>query len=417
MKAKSNARGRVPARARFPQPRRSASKTRRTSSVRALSWGDCGAIGAKAAAYLVAAVAAVACVSLACLANMDWSANADPVKQGVQFASIIGGALFFSLSALIPPGAAGRIGFAVLAVVCISFNVWCAYENASHRNAQVRDNLRGEISAAQRYDSERVELVAKRDRAATVSGREPSDALEARIAAARNNLAWRRSRECTDVTLPDSKALCDGFRDLQARLAAARAYERLSFELRALDAERQGKAAPASASPEIDGLAVGLAFLGFELDEQGKTVAAVVLRDFWPAAMVEIFAAIGPFSAFRLASLLLLFPSAPQRRPTDGAPLKKAHTPTPDTVGASTSPVARFITEALEPAKGGRIEAGALYQHYRRWAAVHGVEPISQQAFGREAGALIKRASSKRRQYLGFALRPMVPVALHAVAA
>lgn len=379
---------------------------------RALSWEDCAAIGARGFAYLIASIVAVGCVALACAANMDWSADGDQVLRAVQFASIIGGALFFALSAQGSTNPAGRAGFAALALVCVGFNIWCAYQNGAHRNAQTRDNLRGEISAAQRYDSERAELVAKRDRAAITSGRETTDALEAQIAAAKSNFVWRRSRECSDVTLPDSKALCDGFRGLQGRLAAAREYERSSFEIRAMDAEWAGKAAPASAAPEIDGLAVF-----FNLSEQDKTLLAVILKDWWPAIMVEIFAAIGPFSVFRLAGSLLAAPSAPQRRQSEVLPLATTSAPAPDTQAApvEVGPVARFVTDALEPARGGRVEPGALYEHFRKWCAIHGVEPVNNNRFGREAGALIKRDTTKRRQYLGFALRPLPPIALHVV--
>jgi hypothetical protein len=224
-------------------------------------------------------------------------------------------------------------------------------------------------------------------------------------------LVWQRTKECTEVTLPESRSLCAPVLRLRQELASAEAAERLEGHLVAgreqlaalpvvgLSADPQASALGRLAGLDEAAVRTGLALLLAVLVEAGSALGFTLL------AMANAAYQPAQRTAPRLAQV-------PTRRSSDA--------PRPNT---SDDALKRWALTRLDVDPGAEIPARAAYNDYCSWARTQRLEPCSETRFGTEftirvgdlGGRKVKRRD--RTYYIGVALSETQPPALLKVAA
>jgi hypothetical protein len=240
---------------------------------------------------------------------------------------------------------------------------------------------------------------------ATLGSQRPADVIKAELASA--TVAphiWRRSRQCSDVTLDESRAACASVLGLQRELAAAEAALRLEGEL---VAGRAKLATVAVAGTVADPQAGALARLT-GLDE-GTILTGIALL---LAGLVEAGSALG-FTLVAVATSRN--PPRLSPRPVPG-PKNVAGRPVNAQRPLAANTFERWVETRLVLDASGRIPARDAYADFCRWVrATTGAEPGTETRFGRQLTARIRAlggAKVKRRDrayYEGVALASAKP--------
>jgi hypothetical protein len=308
----------------------------------------------------------------------------------------------------------------------LALNVMNALANAASHSDHSRDHFRDQMRASATIFEQKTKWSHGRDEQAKIAGEATPASIEAQLQAAiaADAKRWQASDKCNPdlIGQPLTRAFCEHVHELQAKKAAAVKRDELDARIAKLDDEtKSGKAeAPSSIDPFADAMADGLAAFGYQVDERGK-LSITRARDWGKAFGVELLAGFGP------TALLLLFlragssqrreepqPKAQalvrQKQPVE-APVRPvaltavpqatiAHFPAPD-------PLQSFVARRIERCEGAAVAAGDLWRLWLEDCEAHGIEPGTQQAFGR---AMKKRLAHEknngRPRYLG--VRPKV---------
>jgi hypothetical protein len=226
---------------------------------------------------------------------------------------------------------------------------------------------------------------------------------------------WKRTRECVELTLPESQSACARVLALRQELAAAQSAQAL--ETRIDEARRELAAQPVvgqSADPQVTGLA---AMLGTEQATLRRGLALLL------AVLVEVGSAFG----FALAHAATANPPPPSRSHPPhrtNAPHRIGKTPKAATRNPAPSAVVSFAEEAARLKRGRRpavsldlslarwaeecvqrdndgcVGARNAYAAYCRWAEQVGVEAVTETKFGRSLTAKVAAmggSKAKRR--------------------
>ena len=224
-------------------------------------------------------------------------------------------------------------------------------------------------------------------------------------------LVWQRTKECTEVTHPESRSLCAPVLRLRQELAAAEAAERLEGHL---VAGREQLAALPVAGLSADPQASALARLA-GLDEVAVRTGLALLL----AMLVEAGSALG-FTLLGLANVSQPTALNTVTRPAQAPTRRSAAPPRPST---SDGALERWVLTRLDVDPGAEIPARAAYDDFCRWARTQRIEPCSETRFGTDftfrvgdlGGRKVKRRD--RAYYVGVALSEAQTPALLKVAA
>ena len=225
-------------------------------------------------------------------------------------------------------------------------------------------------------------------------------------------LVWQRTKECTEATLAESRALCGPVLRLRQELAAAEAAERLESHL---VAGREQLAALPVLGLTADPQASALGRLAGLDEATVRTGLALLL-----ALLIEAGSALG-FALLGLANVT--HPAAPNAvaRSAQAPPTRRrADPPRPTT---SDGAIKRWGLTRLDVDPGAEVPARAAYDDFCRWARTQCIEPCSETRFGKEftfrvgdlGGRKVKRRD--RAYYVGVALKEAQRAALLKVAA
>jgi hypothetical protein len=271
---------------------------------------------------------------------------------------------------------------------------------------------------------------------ATLGKHRPPDVIKAELASAAVPLhIWRRSRQCLDLTLEESRLACAPVLGLRKELAAAEAAERLEAQL---VAGRTQLATASVAGPVADPQASALARLTGADEGTIRTGIALLL-----AGLIEVGSALGftlvsvatarnprPSTRRVAGSSNSADPQAHARRPTGpearerrvqtrhtagdrrkrracpschlGSPRDKSPLPAPGSVpslqvrshtkpqlSSRADPLDRWVQTRLNLDPVGSVPARDAYADFCRWARASGIEPCTETRFGRDFTARI----------------------------
>src|SRR5215831_19355697 len=213
---------------------------------------------------------------------------------------------------------------------------------------------------------------------ATLGRHRPVDVIKAELASlVVLPSTWRRSRQCFELSLEESRVACGPVLGLRKELAAAEAAERLETQL---VAGRTQLATVPVAGFIADPQASALARLT-GTDEATIRIGVALLL----AGLIEAGSALG----FTLVAV------ATPRNPPRGAPIRvAAPANTARRCGngrrqARTDALERWVQARLKVDAAGFIPAREAYADFCRWAPAVGIEPCTETRFGRDFSATI----------------------------
>jgi hypothetical protein len=278
---------------------------------------------------------------------------------------------------------------------------------------------------------------------ATLGRHRHSGVIKAELASAAVPLhIWRRSRQCSDLTLGESRSACAIVLGLRKELAAAEAAERLEAQLVAGRAElANAPVAGSAADPQAGALArilgldevavrIGIALLLAGLIEAGSAlgftlVAVAVGRNQQPTTPHDLHQA---SNAARPRGCVRAFSNGYSRRQRGtqtrhrGAPAAHqarirrcdescrvaASSPRP-APPAATAPnraaaantewrklVERWVQIRVISVAGGSIPAREAYADFYHWVHSAGLEPCTETRFGRLLSALVAELGGRK---------------------
>jgi hypothetical protein len=225
---------------------------------------------------------------------------------------------------------------------------------------------------------------------ATLGRHRPVDVIKAELASlVVPPSTWRRSRQCLDLSLEESRVACGPVLGLRKELAAADAADRLETQLVA------GRAQLAT-----------VPMAGFIADPQASALARLIGAEeatirtgvaFLLAGLIEAGSALG-FTLVAVATPRNPPPRAPKRVP--GPADKARRRQRTGQRWARSDTLERWVQARLKVDAAGSIPAREAYADFCRWARAAGIEPSTETRFGRDFSATIVElggAKVKRR--------------------
>lgn len=285
-----------------------------------------------------------------------------------------------------------------LFATCVAYSVSAAIGFASVNRA---DTAADRVVTAERYaDLRRERDDVQRALAQVASARLPT-AIEADQISMRDNEVWRRTRQCTDVTRPDSERWCARYRALDGELAEARRRLELEARLSEVRAALNETAAAGGGRSEADPQVAVLSILFSTSEGEVRLGLAVLVT-----ALVELGSSLG------------FFVSMSHLRRSEGG-RSGASPPPPDTLRddaerperASSAPSDPIFTawadERLVQEARASVAVAALYGDYRSFAEVRAARVMTLTAFETclQTGASELRRIGGRMTALGVRLR------------
>ena len=295
-----------------------------------------------------------------------------------------------------------------LFAVATAYSVASAVGFASVTRASTAGEVQADITRAEdlRVDLERVR--SARD---DLGRQRLSAAVAGDLAAARQSHRWASTSECTDATVPRSRAFCDRYFGLEGELATAQRAEQLDDEIQDLTGQVRytaltGVAAAGETDPQVAALK---RIFGVESEMVRSALTILV------AAFVELGSGVGLLVSVSHLSLNQREEGEETSRATVCEPAAACQ----PLSGESDAPPSdeqwghdRLVMEA-----GARVSATALYQDYVQWCFAHGrADAVTQTAFAvwlGEAGVTSKRKISGAWHYMGVRLRDASDVVVH----
>ncbi|MGE8944074.1 hypothetical protein ACO2I3_19385 [Leptospira interrogans] len=261
--------------------------------------------------------------------------------------------------------------------------------------ADLRSNMSGKREAANaalsQKQSEETSLKKRRSALGTVR---PEHLIAADLAIARQDRRWASSKECTDATVPGSRAFCQTYLGLQASLVSSREAARLDKQLAAIGGEIAVMRA-AGAGTETDPQVAVIARLLSQERDVVRTVLIVAA-----ALLVEAGSGLGLWLALghseppRGDGLVAPLDTAAriQLRKTEAQPAKAvngnvlAARPAPRVAGS----VVDFCIDRVHPTRDGGLTVLGLYRSYEAWCQSRDFAPVTQVEFASEFGELAR---------------------------
>ncbi|MCV0370208.1 hypothetical protein [Filomicrobium sp.] len=244
--------------------------------------------------------------------------------------------------------AAGSLAFAFFAGFSLVSAIGFAADNRGVL-IQARDDISGEYIRVQDMrtyaDVQRKALPAHR----------AGDIVTQEIERHRQNRRWKSTNACTDATEELSRDYCAAYFSLRAELSSAEEAERLTSEIKSLDAQLarlRAQGAGQDSDPQVS-------LLSRITGEEKEAVRLALIIAV--ALLVEIGASLGLFLA-----------SGHGRAGKVG--------PIPEKEPASTGSVEDFALEALEPSSGV-LTPGAVAAAYDAWCRDQGYRALPPEAF------------------------------------
>jgi hypothetical protein len=262
----------------------------------------------------------------------------------------------------------------------------------------------------------------------TLGAHRPIGVIKAELASSMvASQIWRRSRQCTELALEESRTACAPVLGLRKELAAAESAEHLETQL---VAGRTQLATMPVVGPSADPQAGALArFTG--LDETTiRTFVALLL-----AGIIEAGSALG-FTLVTVATSSNTPPLKPSNPPgskrSTPPPAAPTNAPGPKTAPrrysnpprpATTDALERWVQTRLKVDPAAEIPAREAYTAFCFWSRAEGLEPGTETRFGRDFTARIGELGGqkvKRRDrayYIGASLvEGKIPLSLKAAA-
>ncbi len=202
------------------------------------------------------------------------------------------------------------------------------------------------------------DLQLKEDRLHNIASVGNPESLDKMLEAARNDLRWKSSNQCTDATTPASRTFCKDYREQEATLGRSKEAASLTGEveqLRATIAQQEAASGAQTSDPQVGVLSrlVGR-------DQQWMSTALMVLV----VTLVEMGSSFGFFVSMNHGAFL-------RKKKSEGAP------PAPAVAAADVSPT---LPRSLEISRGVKKSREVSKDSVRLLEAPRGAETSAEVA-------------------------------------
>jgi hypothetical protein len=275
--------------------------------------------------------------------------------------------------------------------------------------ATTKAHVLGDASAARaKYeaaiaDRERIEA-----RIAAIGDIRSASEIRADVETARLDKIFARSKECSDVTLDDSRNFCGGLARLNAELQKAidiaglrRRLDDTVSKLSEMDISLVMR----SADPQAETLArLAGPFISADPGTVRSALAVLI------ALLIEIGSGLGLWlsTGHRPAQRERLQETIKDSQVADHAG-RQPHEAPAAVSEARACHVERWLAECVADRKGGYVTAREMLESFASWCALHSEKNIGQTLLGKRLGELdyAKKKQGGTIRYLDIALRPV----------
>ncbi len=196
---------------------------------------------------------------------------------------------FFIVAAIRNRTYSQALGGALLFVLCLTYSL----SNSLGFGALNRADTTGErVLQAQTHQDLRSELDRLREALKALPEHRPSGTVLGEMEAVKQNTRWTSTKGCTDATITESRAYCEGYFKLQAEHAAAEKAEKLDARITTIRTQL-GEMTAVAASKSGDPQSQVLASLSGRSVDEVQTALTVLI-----ALLVELGASLGFYIAF-----------------------------------------------------------------------------------------------------------------------
>jgi len=252
----------------------------------------------------------------------------------------------------------------------------------------------------------------KANQLAGIPKHRPAAAVERLVAAEKQNRRWDGSGQCKDATAKASREFCDQVQRLEGELENARAADRYTAEIAALNA-RLAIAAPTIASSDPQAEIIH--------DVTGFSKAKIQV---WLPAMTPIVLEIGAALTWHFGFLVLGIGlrKAPPRAaepPPEPAPVIRARLMSPERAKAASASIGAlthqrklcewFWSNCSRPVASGALPEDDWYRHYVAICERSSDAPLLLESFRRIAARYVSQIQNLEGIVYYHGLLPLVP--------
>lgn len=304
---------------------------------------------------------------------------------------------FFIFAAIRNKSWSQALGGMLLFGVCFSYSLTSSLGFAALNRA---DTTGSRALIAENYHDLRTELERSRDRLGKLGDHRPSGTVASEIEAVKQNGRWISSAGCTNATVAQSMAYCEGYHKLRSELAVAQEAEKLEARIAEINA-KLSKVTAGAAVREADPQSAMLAQIsGAPVSKVQEALTLLI------AFLVELGASMGFYVAFSFWGIQdRVRPNVSAPTPVMPAPVVAMVEPQPAPIVPESpkSDVELFLTERVGREEGSSVMALTLYDDYCAWCEARGKQPLGLPIFNRQFGDLgIQKAKiAGRIRWLG----------------
>jgi len=262
--------------------------------------------------------------------------------------------------------------------LCLAYSISCSLGFTALNRAMIANKAASQQETVALLREQQASVKQQMDRLSQIP---PLHALQKQIADIKSHRRWRMTKQCSEPTLPESIAFCRTYKGIVANISAAEKRQQLEREASSI--QRQLIAHAQEKTQHLDhprsvfiAQLLGVADTSVEI---GFSVMLVLL--------LEIGSGLG-FLAIALRNSTATAISDK----TSTEPARKPDNP----IEEPGELCARFLTQALAPSEGDRVQAAKLYDAFLAWLNAQGhMETVSPNAFGRHLVALVCKKQKK----------------------
>lgn len=248
---------------------------------------------------------------------------------------------------------AGFVTLVTIGLLAHSINVFNAIEASARLSDRVSDPRRVTIENRDRLTTQSASLQTEIARLRGQTQGDGPEVIRAYIQKLKVDKIYARSRQCQDVTLDDSQALCSTIAGAKMRLGAAEKIERLEVDLKRI----WGKLTEIETAPRTEDPGVSI-LAGFVASVDEHNLRAII--DGWKAIVLEL-----------LCSLMPAILSTYFRQPPVAQAAAAVAFPEPQ---EEETPFTRWAEHRLRRSDG-KVRAGEAQRSFLEWCEVSGTPP------------------------------------------
>ena len=255
--------------------------------------------------------------------------------------------------------------------LCLAYSISCSLGFTALNRAEIASEAASQQETVALLRNQQASVKQQLDRLSQIPA---IHTLQKQLADIKSHRRWRMTKQCAEPTLSESIAFCRTYEEINANIAAAENRQRLERE--AASIQRQLIAHTQEKTQHLDHPRSAFIAQLFGVPDASVEIGFSVML----VLLLEIGSGLG-FLAIAIRTSTATAIS--DKTSTEPARMRENLIEEPGEL------CARFVTQALTPSEGDRVQAAKLYDAFLSWLNDQGhTETVSPNAFGRHLVAL-----------------------------